>query len=792
MELLNNEFIQQRITNRNYFDLKNNNQRLGVILLVDDDPVEKLKEVFMQILAEETPMCGYHQLHNLFSGAQIINENIIINLIVETIDHKIMTIYDTIFDNNKLVASIDVGMYIQAWKSYKEFTHRMYNLIKNYQQFLVERSIKTNKISHDILSILQICMFYNKIINPNENNDILKTISDDLGEIDKKNIEQLIDYIDSIRTFMIMKDFTNINRSSLANTIKLIVNRTEIINMLCGYMHTLLISLTNKCNVIDDSEYDTVFANDFEKQTIKKIYKIATILSQYSDRTKLLLCYSKFMQTRIIDLSYNNLELEIELVRRLSGILGKDESQKLIDAIGDIIQVQNANQIIQFAEIKLTSEEYKNLVAISTKKISPIILTKSVWKIYNLSELDPNYPLEMKCYMDIISKSYKSIYQGKYIINWQPTLGSAQFEAQLGSKKVHITCNILQAMVLMYLNDNPCTTASAFSNDAFINLELVQKIFESLFEANLIINSENSNKTESIYTINRNYTGDTKIDLRKNFIEVFSVEKHIDDKQSLTTSNTNMTYNEFIKNQMDVLRKTHPNLKNTERMKIAAKEWEKYKKNNKQSAKKLSKNKDESDSSADSDSDSNSGSEESQSGSKSKSKSKSKPKSKSKSKPKSKSKSKSKPTPKIIMPINAYQTFMAEEMKNLRKLNPKKANNEIMNIAAAAWQKYKNGDIGECEEDDDSLSHSSSHSGPCSRSPSPPPKKAMAMAKGKAVAKGPAKKVAHYSSESDSSCSSEECLRKTSGPKPAGPPGPRGRKVVARAISYSSSSESSC
>lgn len=750
MELLANEFIQQKITDRNYFDLKNNNERLGVILLVDEDPVEKLKEVFLQILSEETPTYGYHQLHNLFSNAQIINENVIINLIVETINRKITTIYDTIFDNSKLIASINVGMYIQAWKSYKEFTHRMYNLIRNYQQFLVERSIKTNKISHDILSILQICMFYNKIINPNENNDILKTISDGLGEIDKKNIEQLIDYIDSIRTFMIMKDFTNINRLSLANTIKLIVNRTEIINMLCGYMHTLLISLTNKCNVIDESEYDTVFANDFEKQTIKKIYRITTILSQYSDRTKLLLCYSKFMQTRIIDLSYNNLELEIELVRRLSSILGKDESQKLIDAIADMIHVQSANQIIQSADIKLTSDEYKNLVAISTKKLSPIILTKSVWKIYNVSEMDPNYPLEMKCYMDIISNSYKSIFQDKYIINWHPTLGSAQFEAQLGSKKVHITCNILQAMLLMYLNDNPCTTASAFSNDVFINLELVQKIFESLFEANIIINSEINNKTDSTYTINQNYTGDTKIDLRKNFIEAFSVEKICENAQLSVTPNTNMTYHEFIKNQMDTLRKTQPNLKNTERMKIAAKEWEKYKKDNKKTAKKLSKNERESDSSGDSDS------EEPQSNSKSKSKSK--------------------------IPKTAYQTFVAEKMKKFRKLYPTKKNNELMTMAAAAWQNHKNGIISE----DDSSSCGCSYS----RSPSPSPKKAvhkkMILAK-----KAPAKKAAHYSSESDYS-SSEECVLKGKAVAKgkAVPKGKVASKGMSKMKTYSDESES--
>ena len=592
MELLNNPAIKQQLSSRSFFDLSTNNDRLGVIVSIEDDPVARLGEIFQQIITNEKMDSSYYQLHNLFTHAQIVDQSVIINLVVDTIEKKIATIRDTIFDDNDASrdgnsGGIDLGIYIQIWKNYKDFSQKMYKLVKNYQQFLVDRNIKTGKISHDILSIIQICMFYDSIVGETKNN-ILSMISTDLTEIDHRNIEQLIDYIDSIRAFMVMKDFTKIDKEKLSGIIKTIMNQASIVNIMCAHMNNLLKSLTKKQNVVDESEYETVVANDAEKKTIRKIYKMATILSTYAEKHKLLICYSKFMQSRIIDPKYDNLELEIEIIRRISGVLGKDESQKLINAIADIINTKNANQVIHVADIKITSDEYKNLINISTKILTPIVLTKSVWKIYNTSDMEPLYPLELKCYFDIITKAYCSIYKNDYVINWQPTMGSAQFEAQLGQKHVEITCNIVQAIALTYFNNNKKPTVAKFANDTFINPELAHKIFESLIEADLISCLTTDQTDNSIYVINtQNYTGDTKIDIRRKFIEVFEVEEQVTedniDKKSKKSSkdaptlDPNMSYQKFISKALKDAKNKKPGLKNVEYMKIAAQEWSIYK-----------------------------------------------------------------------------------------------------------------------------------------------------------------------------------------------------------------------
>ncbi|AYV85132.1 MAG: hypothetical protein Satyrvirus4_29 [Satyrvirus sp.] len=620
MDIINNSTtITAQLKSKPYFDLCMNNSRLGIIICTENNPIFELEKIFDQILADDKCNYGYYELQNLFTYAQMKDPNIVLNSIINIVSKKISTIKDALFDENNSTSTstsgVTFGMYVQIWKSYKDFYLKLYNLIKNYQRFLVERNIKSGKISHDILSIIQICMFYNGIVG-STNDDILVKVSDGLSHIDKNNIEQLVDYIDSIRAFMIMSEFTKIDRTKLSNIIKNIVNKTTVINAMCSYLNTLLKSLTGH-HILNESEYETIDTNDVEKKIIKKIYKVATILSVYCEKTKLLVCYGKFMQARIIDSKYDNLELELEIIKRISGNLGKNDSQKLIDAVADIIGNNDINKTIHNADIKIKSEEYLKLPCISTKIMNPIILTKNMWKIYNISDMDIMYPPELKCYLEIISKCYLNIYNNQYVINWQPTLGSAQFEAQLGSKKISIMCNILQAIALTYMNDNHTTTTTAFGNNTFINLKLAEKIFKSLFEANLVTYAEFTDMDEPLYTVNtQNYTGDNKIDIRQTFIDVFDEnsnpnpndtiprdlvsylkdasdlsdignDENVDENIIVDESDgsddgsepiSEPTYQEFIAAELKRQRNKEPGLPNVEYMKRASAEWNKQKK----------------------------------------------------------------------------------------------------------------------------------------------------------------------------------------------------------------------
>lgn len=520
MELLSHVNIKNKLSERSFFDLKINNQRLNSIIILDENPIEKLKELFDKIVTDEKIQINRYMLHNLLSIAETIDSNIVINIIISAINKKNNSIKETISNEDGELDNINLGMYIQIWKSYKQFSDNIYKIVKNYQNHMVDKDIKIGKIPHDIIGIMQISMFYNSIVADSKN-DILSIVSNDLKEINKNNVDQLIEYLDSIRMFMIMSDFITVDKVKLVTIIKTIMNKNNVVNIMCAKLHELLLNLDNSQS---SSEYKTENITDIETKTIKKIYKLVTLFATYVEKKKLLLFYSKFMQIRIINLKYSNYEMEIELVRRLSSNIGKEDCQKLIDTLSDMINCINANKIIQSANIKVKSNEYKHLGEIKTKSLTPIVLNKNIWKIYNTGKLSPNYPTEMNCYLDIISKSYLAIYDQKYVIDWHPTLGSAQFEAILGSRKVNITCNIMQAMALMCFNKKNNMTINDFVKDTMINHELSEKIFESLSEANIIILSLHDTN-ENTYVINtHNYHGDTLLDIRKMFIETFNVE----------------------------------------------------------------------------------------------------------------------------------------------------------------------------------------------------------------------------------------------------------------------------
>lgn len=578
MDLITNPLIDSQIKNQVFFDLAKNNNRLEIITFLNEDPLVELKYILNKIVHDNKVNGNYYRLNNLFKQAHLEknNENsavdIIVNLIIETICQKIKIIRDSLDNEDD---DICLASYIQLWKSYKDFSQELYKLLKNNQKFLIERSIKNNKISHDILSILEICMFYDLII---ESNDTLLTfVSKDLSEINLHNIDQLIDYVDSIRAFIMMKEFTTISRDKLFEIIKNIMNKTDIINIMCIYMNNLLKNLTNKQLVIDEMEYETTDSNDAERKIIKKIYKIGTILSTYADKQKLLLCYTKFMQARIIDPNYDNLELEIEIIKRMSGTFGREESQKLIDKITDIVYSKNINQLIHKADVSIKNEEYQKLTNITPSIINAITITKNNWKIFNTSELEPIYPLEIKCYLDIIEKCYAFV-QNNYFIQWQPTLGFAQFEVYLGMKKIEITCNILQAIVLCHLNSFPETTIENFSKITLIPLILTEKIFQSLFESNILTYHQ---LDQSIYIINhQNYTGDFKIDIRKTFIEMFEVENQEIPNEDHEIPNDSENENEeddehqkFIKEEIKQLSKIITELSDAKYLELAEEAW---------------------------------------------------------------------------------------------------------------------------------------------------------------------------------------------------------------------------
>lgn len=532
--LLSNTDIKNKLESKPYYDLKYNNDKLGIIRINNNNnDYEQLIKIFNKLITNKEININYYYFSRLFKSAKLISPTAIIDLVLKTVQNKINTIKDSIYEENGNVKRINLGIYNQILKSYNKFFLKMYDIIKNHQDILVEKNIKTGNVTHNILSIIQRCSFYNNIIKTPNGDNLLSMIHINTNEINNTNIEQLIEYIDSLRSFMTMQNFANIDRDTIYKYVKLLVNQISTINALCLYVHNILLRISNihGTNNNNNTQYETYVVNKVEKINMLNIYKICAVLLSYGDSKNVYICWSKYMQIRIIDLKYDNINIEIELVKRISGLIGKENSQKLIDTISDIINTKNSNKIIHNAKIKHITGKYINLSDTLIDILNPIIISKS-WKIYNIVDMNIIYPPELDYYFNIMTKSYQTILENKYNIEWQPCLGCAQFIAKLNSKKIKITCNILQSILLMHLNDNPISNPNKFSSDTSINYALSKKIFQSLFDSTIISSCSEKikNINEKNYKINhRNYTGDDNVDLVSYFVNAFCKNEMIYD-----------------------------------------------------------------------------------------------------------------------------------------------------------------------------------------------------------------------------------------------------------------------
>lgn len=538
MQILNIPEIYEKLYQQDYYyyNMPSNNSRLGMIINVQKYPSHQLKNILEDLLSNDKYTYNHYELHQLFSLTNIHDheKNVIVDLIIDVISQKLDIIKGALHDTAE---NITLSVYIQVWKEYHNFTIKLADIIKNYQPHLFDKCIRINKNTnhpiyknymYDIFSIIKYNLFFNKIIN-DPLYDIISSISNDHLEINHSNIEQLIEYFDIIMSIeLFWFDITIELKEKIYNIITNILSDLSVINLFCNYLNNLLKNLKNKCKLhVSEFNIDNIIIpNNAERMTIKKIYKIIKILRFCKQNEKLLFCYTKFLQARIINPSYNNLELELELVKRLYYCIGKKNAQSIIHIIEDIIYSKNNCKLIQNANIKIKSDEYMHLSDISPKILNPIILDQKHWKIYNTTyQMKINYPIEMKCYLEIISKAYQNIYDNEYVIDWQPTLGSACFKAQLGNNQVHITCNTLQAIVLFYMNENPKITINQFSRDTLINKKLSKKIFESLIDSDVLMRLGRNQNNEFIYTINHNrYSNTLSIDTRMAFIETFDEE----------------------------------------------------------------------------------------------------------------------------------------------------------------------------------------------------------------------------------------------------------------------------
>ena len=488
MELLDKPFIKNALLKDQYFELGSINSKLKVINVINYNVVDQIKDIFQSILVDQKYEPGHFELQNIFFN---ISSDILIKSIIEIISKKIETIVDTIFDGERI--NINLGSYMQIWDSYNDFGYQIYELIKAYRPKLIEKCIRAGDIKGDVISIIQIYMFYKNIVEKMPQ-DFFFTACENCSDITKKNVEQLINYIGSIRIIGTMIAFMGIHQKN--RQIRLEYN---VISAMLSHVDDLLKNLN-----------DSSISDQTRAKLTKKIYRVIIILSYHccSNIDTTSLHYQKFLQCRVIDPKYKNLSMELHLLKKIKYNIPFGDYQRMCTIVKDI----------EYSHL------FKKMLKKSSKQLifsNPIIISKNSWNIFNLTNMEIICPIDMQRELDTVSEFFSKYTKKQYTIQWQLTLGSAKFMAELNSRKVYINCNMLQAIALFYLNDHSQTTASEFSKNTKIPIRLSGNIFQSLFEANLITYVDHAE--EPIYVINtRNYTGDTNINIKDLFIQTFA------------------------------------------------------------------------------------------------------------------------------------------------------------------------------------------------------------------------------------------------------------------------------
>ncbi len=507
---LHNDKFYENFNNKSRFDILKNNDKYGTIILFpDENPQEKIKDLFGLLLNNGTININYYDMYNTFSLCDTKDGFFVFKTIVDSIREKIERMSEAVKNG------IDINMYDQIWKTFVIFSENMYELLKNHQPFMINKKIKNSSVNNSIFDIIRLAIFYDKIFGGDKIKNI-KNITKSIQNIHAGNIDLVLTLVQSLRFLSTVKEYISFDSNAVRDNIKTIFNDNEIINILFKRINNLVL---NPLHSTEGHVFDT------EKIKIKNnnmIHKLMSYLISYVDSDKLIMFHRKYMQSRIININkfdHNTEYLMIEkLLKKVSGV----DCQSMVNCITDILNSKKAISIIKNMKVGIKSEKYKKLESINCSVLFPLVITKKNWIIHNNINIEPELPLELDCYMNIILKSYNSIFESKYIIEWQYTMGYMIIEGCFKYKSVTIKCNMMQGIILFYFNEHKTMSLSQIANKLNINETFVESLLDPMLDNN-IINGIDSYKSKEYFVNHENFYGPNFIDIHQKFIDSYQV-----------------------------------------------------------------------------------------------------------------------------------------------------------------------------------------------------------------------------------------------------------------------------
>lgn len=383
---------------------------------------------------------------------------------------KSSIIFDALLDSIIFLAPSQSVIHI--WIFYIDCSHKLEKIFRiGLPNIIKERQIKNIKTT-DLAIICQM-MFYHNFI------DRLDFSSKIIDQVE--NISQIIRSVKllmELSKIFTSKLFTLINRPSLKQNLYQLLKKTNCIDSIIRHLHFLILE-HQQCN--------------------DEIKELAHILAKYGSGLTTSNIYQIYLQSRITGDKYN-LDLEFQMIDLIFGIIDNHQFNKLSTMINDINDSHEFSQILS-----------KNIA-------KPLILTQNVWKVRQLNS-KIKYPDQIESYIVDITETFEKLNGDIYTINWQSTMGIAEFTFHLNNDVFPITCYMLQAIALIHFNSYNPIKLQEFCQRTLMSNNLAEKIFESLLKSEIIIYTKSVDKE---YQINQKYNGIGTIDLRKYFTEILN------------------------------------------------------------------------------------------------------------------------------------------------------------------------------------------------------------------------------------------------------------------------------
>lgn len=406
--------------------------------------------------------------------------------------------------NTNDITTKSLKAYLQVLMMYSEIVSKIQDQLSRY--------FMTWNVSQVVKSIADAVFYIDLILGKkssegvkknNKHQDWFLVAAQDLRDVTADNFHEMMSFLHHIQRIMEIAKILKLGTDfkPYQKVMNDHINCVNTAELLTQKMHA---KICHNLNLIDAGELHA--AQYQTSQDLDEIWQLFKIINANYCRV----CYQKYLQSRLVTRRYNLAQFTYEMWV-LSQFKSKchNDVQNLEGMIQDVIQSSSIGHAL--STVIVTGAETE----IDVSVLQPLIIHQGEWKIFSSwpDDLDLRLPAPLEMCQKIMTRYLDTAYQQEFAVEWHPFLGSAQFHFDCHHQTIELTCNMLQAILLCYINTHNEFDTDEFACEVNLHPDLAHHVVLSVFDANLItLNSEGL-----AYVVNWNYSGDTQLDLTTRF-----------------------------------------------------------------------------------------------------------------------------------------------------------------------------------------------------------------------------------------------------------------------------------